>query len=316
MVDGRSGLPATLTRLDVTLIRPEASHGDARVLAVTLAPSDGWDSPRGQPDARPANYRQVEHARGEEESRAVAAVDAKSAQMHLRMAGRSGAARRALRHDWLVDWEPLHSKGAAHGGGAAPAATQTPPEEWLVHWQALSSGAAAQSGGAAAVAAPPADPCCTVCLMANVVDLRSSGADGLTDTAAGLDLEIRAQEVVFELPPSVSTRSSGQGRPPGSQSEMTMRYLGAWIRASGARSMQLTSWHKPGGPADDAKLPETMTLVFCDSKHNGVPRRLELGTFFATQPWLTRVCAQHRLRCTPATDPDGAACGLRFEPTP
>jgi len=319
---GRRGLSSTLTRLELTLIQPERrTDSDVRVLAVTLAPADGWDSPGGPPGARPANYRQVEHERREEESRTIAAaLDAESADMNLHLAGLSGAAPRAPPAHWLVDWEPLHSKAAAQSGGAAaaraaPAATQEPPEEWLMHWQALSSGALARSDVAAVVAAAPAaSPCCTVCMTANQVSLRSSAPDGIADTAAGLDLEMRARVVVFELTPGGSKRSSEQGGPPGSQSEMTIRYLAAWIRASGARSVQLTSWREPGDPAD-AELPAVMALVFCPGKRprHGMPRRLEL----AMQPWLTQVCAQHRLKCTPAMNPDGAtACGLRFEPVP
>ena len=62
---GRCGFSATLTRL-------EAAAVAALVLAVTLAPADGWDSPLRQPGVRPANCCEVEHERREAESRAIA----------------------------------------------------------------------------------------------------------------------------------------------------------------------------------------------------------------------------------------------------
>ncbi len=283
---GRRGLPATLTRLEPTLIRPEHASTDARVLAVTLAPADGWDSPLGQQGAEPPNYREIEHERREEESRAIAAeLDAKSADMRLHLAGQSSVAQRE------------------------------PPEEWLVHWQALSSGAAARSGGAAVVAAAPAAPCCTVCMTGNQVELRSSAPDGgIADTAAGLSLEICAREVVFELPPGVSMWSSGPGGLRESESEAVVRLLAAWIRASGARSVWLKPGHA-GRHADAAEPAAVMVLKFSTGKQSGVQQQqLVLGLVVVAEPWLKRLGARYQLSCTSGVNLDGSACGLLFDP--
>ena len=312
MWGGRRGLSATLTRL-------EAWTRDARVLAVTLAPADGWDGPLRQPGARPVNHRQVEHERKKQESRAIAAqLDAKSADMRLYLAGLSGTAPQELPEEWLVCKEALRSGAAVQIDGpavvrAATAAMLEPPEEWVAHWKMLSSCVPAPSSGTAAVAAVPAAPCCTVCMTANQVQLCSSALDGIADTAADLALELYAWEVVFEVPPGVLTRPSGQGD--SQESETAVRYLAAWIEASGARSVQLTAVLDPRDPAD-AELPEVMVLMVCASKQDGVPRRLALGTVLETQPWLKPLCARYRLKCSRGMDSDGAPCGLLFEPMP
>ncbi len=272
---GRCGWSAILTRL-------EATTSD-RVLAVTLAPADGWDSPLRQPGVRRVTSREVEHQRREEESRAIAAeLDAHSSYMRL------------------------------HEGDVFGAAPGEPPEEWLVHWQALSSSGASARPGRAAVPASlsSAAPRCTVRVTAEQVELRSSGADGVTDTAAGLVLEVCAREVVLDLPPGVPTWLSGPGGLRECESETVVRLLAAWIRASGARSV----WLKPWREVRHAAAAELAGVMLMNFKQAGVPQQLVLGLVLGVEPTLTQLGARHQLSCTNKVNSDGSACGLLFEP--
>ena len=344
---GRCGFSTTLTRLEVTT--------RDSVLAVTLAPADGWDSSARQPGVWQATCRDVEHQRREAESRAIAAeLDAKSADMRLYLAGLPGAAPQELPKEWLgyyevssseavetdgaavvraapaetlwlpeewvVQYESLNSGPAVQIPGpavvtAAPAATQKPPEEWVAHWKSLSGAAAAQRGRTAVVAAAP-EPMCTVCATAKQVQLDRSGSDGMAGTAAGLHLEVRAQEVLFELPPGVSMRPGEPGEPQDSESVSAMKYLAAWIRASGARSVWLKPWHEGTQAAAAAELAPAIELMFWGEEQDDISHRLVLGTADEERPWLAQLSTRHGLNCIHGTDPNGAICGLIFEPMP
>ena len=147
------------------------------------------------------------------------------------------------------------------------------------------------------------------------MELRSSGADSMADTAAGLVLEVCAREVVSGLPPGISSRSSGPGEPV-DDSKTLVQYVAAWIRASGARNVQLKPWHAAGGRPEPVEPAATMVVTFSAGKQDGVRRSFLLVMATDTQGWLTSLCALHRLNLSRGVDLDGADCGWLFKPMP
>ena len=87
----------------------------------------------------------------------------------------------------------------------------------------------------------PAAVARTVRMAANEVQLRGYRAGSVAGTAAGCNLVVCAGEIVLELLPGVaaSAHSETDSQRDGGLLQSIIRYLGGWVKASGARSLRL-----------------------------------------------------------------------------
>ena len=142
------------------------------------------------------------------------------------------------------------------------------------------------------------------------VELRSSPAGSVAGAAAGLALEICARDALFELPPGVSTDGTLTS---GESAKTVMRYLAAWLTASGARSVRL----EPQGPRPYSvphALSNSMGLSFKAGKRQGMHVRHVFTDADEMLRCMQPLCAARGLKCSGGSHMYGALGGVLMEP--
>ena len=159
-------------------------------------------------------------------------------------------------------------------------------------------------------AASPAAPARHMRVDSNEVELRSSPAGSVAGAAAGLALEICAKDVLFELPPGVSTDGSVTSE---DSAKAVVKYLGAWIIASGACSVRL----EPRGPAPYSvphALSNSMGLRFKAGKRQGMHVRQDFNNADDMLRIMQPLCEARGLKCKGGSRMYGALGGVLIEP--
>ena len=158
----------------------------------------------------------------------------------------------------------------------------------------------------------PAASACHMRVDSNEVELRSSPAGRVAGAAAGLALEICAQDVLFELPPGVWTDGLLMAADGQCQLAAVVRYLGAWITASGAHSVTLVP-RRPPVHSSSSAYRESMSVSFKAGKRQGMRISYLFKDLFEMLRSMEPLRAAHRVQYTFASQSCGTSGGVVIE---